>query len=227
MAWLAEKKFWSVLGKPSDYGGGEDHGSLWLDFWRACTLSGMVQLDLAQPHIRRGRLKSPFPDSGLWIHTGLLAASRRNECQVYTGWLLCWQRSPGDHWSKKELKVMTLFFLRFPSAIHLWCWDYQHFQGNKLFLYKSLAAIPSCNTSGCPNTVTTPCKATKGPIKPFIAERNLVNFTTDTLNSEEGTSTELPVFPSLLIQWLRLEKLCCFKPWGCRVRSALSQFFLS
>lgn len=45
-----------------------------------CTLCGMVQLDLTQPRIRRGRLKSPFPNSGLWIHKGLLAASRRNEC---------------------------------------------------------------------------------------------------------------------------------------------------
>lgn len=74
-----------------------------------CTLCGMVQLDLTQPRIRRGRLKSPFPNSGLWIHKGLLAASRRNECQIYTGWLFCWQK-PWGPLVRKELKVMTHFF---------------------------------------------------------------------------------------------------------------------
>lgn len=89
------------------------------------------------------------------------------------------------------------FFLEFPSAINLGCFDYQYFQGQKLFLYKSLAAVPSSNSSGCPNTVSTPCTATKGSIKPFIAERNPVNFTTDTLNSEGGLAWSYQCFPPI------------------------------
>lgn len=89
------------------------------------------------------------------------------------------------------------FFLEFPSAINLGCFDYQYFQGQKLFLYKSLAAVPSSNSSGCPNTVSTPCTATKGSIKPFIAERNPVNFTTDTLNSEGGLAWSYQYFPPI------------------------------
>lgn len=144
---------------------------------------------------RRGRLQSPFPNSGLWIHKGLLAASRRNEYQVYTGWLFCWQKSWGPL-VKKELEV-RIFFLKvsfsYTSVMYYWYFYYQYFQGQKLFLYKSLAAVSSCNSSGCPNMVT----ATKGPIKSLIAERNTVNFTTDTLNSEEGLEWSYQCFPPI------------------------------
>lgn len=187
MAWFAVKKFWSLLGKPSDYEGGEDHGFFWLDFWRAGTLH-IVWHGSAGPHpASYQESQTKITISELWFV----------DPQRFAG---CFQEKwmPGLHrlavllakalgtTGQKRTESYDSFFLRFPSSIHLWCWDYQRFQGQKLFLYKSLAAIPSSNSSGCPNTVTTPCTATKGPVKPFIAEKTLVNFTTDTLNSEGG-----------------------------------------
>ena len=94
----------SLLGKPSDYEGGEDHGSLSLDVSRACKLH-IVWRDSARPRPasqQGGGLKSRFSDSGPWIHKGLLTNSRRNECQGYTGAGSSSGKSDGGHRSKKN-----------------------------------------------------------------------------------------------------------------------------
>lgn len=68
----------------------------------SCTLSGVVQLDLTQPRSGRGGLKLEFSNSGLWIHKGLLTASRRNKCQGYTGAGSSAGKSDGGHKSNKN-----------------------------------------------------------------------------------------------------------------------------
>jgi len=50
---------------------------------------------------------------------------------------------------KRIESYVFLFFcfcLRFLSAIYLWLWDHQYFEGQKLFPYRSIAAIPSRNS---------------------------------------------------------------------------------
>lgn len=199
MAWFAVKKCWSLLGKP-DYEGGEDHGCLWLDFWRACMLH-IVWHGSAGPHpASYQERQTKITISKLWfVDPQRFAGSFQEKWMLDLHRLAVLLAKALGTTGQKRTESYDSFFLRFPSSIHLWCWDYQSFQGQKLFLYKSLAPIPSSNSSGCPNMATTPHTATKGPIKPFIAEKTLVELYHRYSQLRRRTSMELPLFPSYLI----------------------------
>lgn len=146
------KKFWSLLGKPSDYESGEDHGSLWLDFWRACKLH-IVWHGSAGPHpASLQERQTKITISKLWF----VDPQRFAGC-FQEKWMLGLHRlafllaKVQGTTGQKIIESYDSFFLRFPSTIHLWCLNYQHFQEQKLFLYESLAAVPSFISSGCPN----------------------------------------------------------------------------
>lgn len=84
----------------------------------SCTLSGVVQLDLAQPHSRRSRLKSQFSNSGLWIHKGLLTFAGDMNARVTQGLALLLAKVMGVT-GQKRIESRESFFLRFLSGIHL------------------------------------------------------------------------------------------------------------
>lgn len=86
----------------------------------SCTLSGMFQLDLTQPHNRRGGLELQLSNSGLWIHKGLLTTPGEMNARVTQGLVLLLAKVMGVA-SEKRIGSYDYgaFVLRFLSDIHL------------------------------------------------------------------------------------------------------------
>lgn len=71
----------------------------------------MFQLDLTQPHNRRGGLELQLSDSGLWIHKGLLTAPGEMNTRVTQGLALLLAKVMGVTGEKRmEVMIMRVLF---------------------------------------------------------------------------------------------------------------------